>query len=126
MTDFDWEKAAGREHDRMVDELNDLREAKARVEAERDYFRGAFKGMSEHASWLRKELEWYADEDNYVRWARSTRQDAPEVANIDDDRGKRARDALVGSASERETHCKLCGERLPPEYRAICPLCAAM
>jgi len=34
MTDFDWEKAAGREHDRMVDELNDLREAKEMAEAE--------------------------------------------------------------------------------------------
>jgi len=79
-----------------VDAYLDLRDQLEEAEAERDYFRGAFKGMSEHASWLRKELEWYADEDNYVRWARSTRQDAPEVANIDDDRGKRARDALKG------------------------------
>jgi len=43
MTDFDWEKAAGREHDRMVDELNDLREAKARVEAERDRYKRRYK-----------------------------------------------------------------------------------
>jgi len=48
MTDFDWEKAAGREHDRMVDELNDLREAKSRVEAENGRLRRALVKIQSH------------------------------------------------------------------------------
>ena len=46
MTDFDWEKAAGREHDRMVDELNDLREAKARVVAGNGRLRRALEKIN--------------------------------------------------------------------------------
>ena len=68
-----------------VDAYLDLRDQLEEAEAARDYFRGAFKSMSEHAGMLREALAWYADEAHYYNTGTETAMD---------DKGQRARRTL--------------------------------
>jgi len=106
-----------------VDAYLDLRDQLEEAEAERDRLKAALKrqlktsvGFGFEARRLREALEKI---HSFAQSCDAT----PEALLLHIENA--ARNALAGG-SERETHCKLCGERLPPEYRAICPLCAAM
>ena len=104
MNDFNWERAAETEHDRLIEDINGLKAELAacvmRSAVERrknDYLNWRVKQM-------REVLEWYGARDVYGEYY----PDTMEIVPIFKDRGKRARDVSAWlqrdavSCSQRE------------------------